>query len=102
MPTAKQMLALIKSHVQGDNERFYSLALQMAASEARLGHHAVAEELRTLLEEAKAANKPKLISRGPIPVPKTSGEFAGLMSVQYPTTRLSHMILDTLLSERLK
>jgi SpoVK/Ycf46/Vps4 family AAA+-type ATPase len=102
MPTAKQMLGLIKSHVHGDDERFYSLALQIAASEARLGHHAVAEELRVLLEEAKAGKKPRLISRGPIAAPKTSGEFAGLMSVQYPTTRLSHMILDQALSERLR
>src|SRR5437016_6277783 len=72
MATAKQMLTLIKSHVHGDNERFYSLALQLAASEARLGHHAVAEELRILLDEAKAAKKPQLVSRGPISVPKSS------------------------------
>lgn len=102
MATAKQMLALIKSHVQGDNERFYSLALQLAASEARLGHHAVAEELRNLLDQAKAAKKPRLVSRGPVSAPKTSVEFAGLMSVQYPATRLSQMILDSTLSERLR
>src|SRR5581483_4197615 len=102
MPTAKQMLALIKSHVHGDDERFYSLALQLAASEARLGHHAVAEELRILLDEAKAAKKPKIVSRGPIPVPRASGEFAGLMSVQYSTTRLSQMILDRALSDQLR
>ena len=75
MATAKQMLTLIKSHVHGDNERFYSLALQLAASEARLGHHAVAEELRILLDEAKAAKKPQLVSRGPVSAPKSYEEL---------------------------
>lgn len=102
MPTAKQVLALIKSHVQGDNERFYSLALQLAASEARLGHHALADELKKLLDEARAATKPKLVTKGPIPVTRTSGEFSGLMSVEYPTTRLSHMILEQSLGDRLR
>src|SRR5438552_3046845 len=45
MRTAKQMLAFIKSHVHGDKERFYFISLQLAASEARLGHHALDEEL---------------------------------------------------------
>jgi SpoVK/Ycf46/Vps4 family AAA+-type ATPase len=102
MPTAKQVLALIKSHVQGDNERFYSLALQLAASEARLGHQALAEELKKLLDEARAATKPKLVTKGPIPVTRTSAEFAGLMSIEYPSTRLSHMILERSLADRLR
>jgi SpoVK/Ycf46/Vps4 family AAA+-type ATPase len=102
MPTAKQVLALIKSHVQGDNERFYSLALQLAASEARLGHHALADELKKLLDEARAATKPKLVTKGPIPVTRTSGEFSGLMSVEYPATRLSHMILEQSLGDQLR
>jgi SpoVK/Ycf46/Vps4 family AAA+-type ATPase len=102
MPTAKQVLALIKSHVQGDSERFYSLALQLAASEARLGHHALANELKKLLDEATSAKKPKLVTRGPIPVTRTTGEFAGLMSVEYPATRLSNMILEQALGDRLR
>jgi SpoVK/Ycf46/Vps4 family AAA+-type ATPase len=102
MPTAKQVLALIRSHVQGDSERFYSLALQLAASEARLGHHALAEELKKLLDEATAAKKPKLVTRGPIPVTRATGEFAGLMSVEYPSTRLSNMILDQSLGDQLQ
>jgi hypothetical protein len=32
MPTAQQILALVKSHVRGDDERFYSLVLQLAAA----------------------------------------------------------------------
>jgi hypothetical protein len=50
MPTAQQILALVKSHVRGDDERFYSLVLQLAATEAKRGHTAVAEELKELLD----------------------------------------------------
>jgi SpoVK/Ycf46/Vps4 family AAA+-type ATPase len=102
MPTAKQLLALIKSHVQGDNERFYSLALQLAASEARLGHHALAGDVKKLLDDAKAATRPKLVTSGPIPVTRASGEFSGLMSVEYPSTRLPHMILERPLEDSLE
>ena len=61
MPSAKQIIALVKSHVQGDDERFFSLALQLAASEARLGHYGVAEELKKLLDQARDSRKPKLV-----------------------------------------
>lgn len=93
MPTAQQMIALIKSHVKGDDERFYSLALQIAASEARRGHTSVAEELKNLLEEARSP-KPRLVSKsGPVPVPSVRAELSSLMSVDYPQIRLSNIVL---------
>src|SRR5439155_7884207 len=38
VPTAAQVKALIRSHTEGDEERFYSVALQVAAQAARQGH----------------------------------------------------------------
>lgn len=102
MPSAKQIIALVKSHVQGDDERFFSLALQLAASEARLGHYGVAEELKKLLDQARDSRKPKLVTKGPIPVTRVASEFAGLMAADYPHIRLAHMILERSLEERLR
>lgn len=102
MPTAQQLLALIKSHIRGDDERFYSLALQFAAAEARRGHAAVAEQLRELLDEAKSP-KPRVVQRhGPVPVATVRNDLASLMSVEYPTTRLSHMVLSDDLATQLR
>src|SRR5712692_5143925 len=36
--TGEQLKALVKSYIDGDEERFFALALQVAAHEARRGH----------------------------------------------------------------
>ena len=54
MASADQLKALLKSHLEGDDDRFFSVAMQVAAHEAKLGHGKLAEELRTLIDEAKA------------------------------------------------
>ena len=53
MASADQLKALLKSHLEGDEQRFYSVAMQVAAHEAKLGHGKLAEELRTLIDAAK-------------------------------------------------
>ena len=47
------MIALLKSHVEGDDREFLSVAMQAAAHEAKLGHAALAQQLRELIDEAK-------------------------------------------------
>ena len=37
MASAAQLKALLRSHLEGDDERFYSVAMQVAAHEAKLG-----------------------------------------------------------------
>ena len=37
---------MLRSRAEGDDETFFSIALQVAASEARQGHRQVAEEMR--------------------------------------------------------
>ncbi len=45
MSTARHMIALLRSHVDGDDGEFLSVAMQAAAHEARLGHASVAMQL---------------------------------------------------------
>lgn len=47
MATAEQIKALLKSHVDRDDQRFFSIALQVAAKEARQGHHKLANDIKT-------------------------------------------------------
>jgi len=54
MASANQLKALLKSHIEGDGERFYSIAMQLAAHEAKIGHGKLAEELRDLVDQANA------------------------------------------------
>jgi hypothetical protein len=48
MATAEQIKALLESHVEGDDDRFLSIVLQLAARAARQGHGKLAQELRAI------------------------------------------------------
>ena len=41
MASGEQVKALIRSHAEGDDARFYSVAMQVAAQAARSGHGGV-------------------------------------------------------------
>jgi len=103
MASADQLKALLKSHLEGDDERFFSVAMQLAAHEAKLGHGRLAEELRALVDQAKARRwLPSQGTEKPIPIGRPRGELAGLLAVTYPKARLSDMVLDSELSSQLK
>ena len=53
MASAQQIIALLNSHVQGDQEQFLSIALQVAAGEARAGRRDTADQLRRLVQKAR-------------------------------------------------
>lgn len=96
MAKADQIKALIRSHAEGDDTRFYTIAMQMAAQAARMGQGRFAQELRELVDRVKAQAKTSEISRGikPIPMAQPRGELAGLLIVSYPKDRLVDMAVD--------
>lgn len=78
MASADQLKALLKSHLDGDDQRFNSVAMQLAAHEAKLGHGKLAEELSALVDQAKVSrglSAPEGDKAGPISRPR--GELAG-------------------------
>ena len=102
MASAAQLKALLKSHLEGDDERFFSVAMQVAAHEARLGHGRLAKELRTLLDQSKAhRGLPPRVKEETIPIGRPRGELAGLLTVSYPKARLGEMVLDEVLASQL-
>lgn len=102
MSTARHMIALLKSHLEGDDREFLSVAMQAAAHEARLGHGAIAQQLRDLIDEAKRRAAATQQRAGQLIVLEPRGELANLLSVQTPTLRLADMALPTPLAERLQ
>ena len=103
MASANQLKALLQSHLEGDDNRFYSVAMQVAAHEAKLGHGKLALELRALVDHAKSNRH--IFRQGtdkPIPLNQPRGELAGLLMVTYPKLRLGDMVLDEILTAQLK
>lgn len=94
MSSAKQILAMLRSHAEGDDEAFFSIALQVAASEARQGRKQSAEEMRAEVDKVRA-----LGSRGasiPIQFAHPRGSVEGLLEMRQPRFKLK----DVVLSER--
>jgi SpoVK/Ycf46/Vps4 family AAA+-type ATPase len=103
MANADQIKALIRSHGEGDETRFYAVAMQVAALAARNGHARFAQELRDLVDEAKGRAKREagLISPRPIPIAQPRGELSGLLTVSYGKLRVTDMALDDVLRTRI-
>ena len=92
--SAKQFIALLNSHVAGDEEQFLSIALQIAAQEARSGNAADADKLKRLVQRAReraasAATKGQSV----IPLARPLAELQELVQSSYPKTRLDSMVL---------
>jgi SpoVK/Ycf46/Vps4 family AAA+-type ATPase len=101
MATGDQLKALLRSLEAGDEERLYSIGLQMAAHEARLGHGKLAIEMRELLDAIRGRQR-IAPPRQPIPLLQPKGELAGILSVSYPEVRLADMVLAAATEGRLR
>ncbi len=99
--SARRIVALLKSHLEGDSQQFFSTALQAAADEARLGHARVAKELRELIDRGRSQESSVSLFQGATtPLAQPRGELANMLSVDYPTVRLANMVLDEAISRR--
>lgn len=102
MTTARHIVALLQSHIDGDEDRFLSIATQLAAHQARQGHGKLAQELRELIDAAKG--KGINVGRrgaGPVPLAQPKGELSNLLSARYSDIRLNSMVLGPELKARL-
>lgn len=88
MASSEQLKALLHSHLAGDEERFLSIALQVAAHEARIGHGKLAVELRDIVEKAKKQAK----SAVPVSIAKGIKDASGLLYATTPQVRLGDLV----------
>jgi SpoVK/Ycf46/Vps4 family AAA+-type ATPase len=108
MATARQIISLLSSHLEGDEEQFLSIALQVAATEARRGRREVAEELRRLVDAARQDRNrrmhsvPQGANEQAIPLARPRGELQNLLSTTYPKAKLDDMVLRPDVRSRLE
>lgn len=104
MSSARHLVALLQSHLEGDDEQFLTIAMQAAASEARQGHGKLAQQLRELVDASRARRGKGSPKRSPAPVPlaQPRGDLANLVAARYSETRLSSMVLAPELEQRLR
>jgi SpoVK/Ycf46/Vps4 family AAA+-type ATPase len=102
MATNDQVKALVKSHADGDDPQFYSVAMQVAAKAARSGQEKFAQELRDMVDQLRKKGAASARVASVVPVSQPRGELASLLTVSYPEARVSDLVLSKDLSERLR
>lgn len=93
MATADQLKSLIRSHFSSEPERFYTIALQVAAHEAKQGHPALAHDIRELVEVERKKSGPKVLN-----FPQ---DLRGLVLTEEPQVSKSAMVIPAALQERI-
>ncbi len=83
MAKADYITSIIKSHYNNELERFTTLALQIAAHEAKLGHTSLASEIKDIIDKSKET-KQKTKSFAP--------DLQGLIVENVPAVNLADMI----------
>lgn len=102
MATAEQIKALLRSHADRDDQRFYAIALQVAAREARQGHAKLAHDIKELVEKSqksitsRAPLKPTVLAQQP------KGELSGLLELTHPSVRMNELVLSGEIKGRLE
>ena len=91
MAASEMVQELIRAHVAGDSDRFRTIALQLAASEARVGHRLVAGRIRDLVDEDK--ERAKTQPAPPTPLARPPRDLRGLLVTTYPKERLRDIVL---------
>lgn len=92
MATGEQIKALIKAHYDGDDERFKTAALRIAASETKCGHTALGRELVGLVDSASKR-------RG---VVLSLANKDGLFNIEMPSVCLSDLVVGDDVEEKIR
>ncbi|WP_289144615.1 AAA family ATPase [Parabacteroides goldsteinii] len=92
MATANQLKTLIKSHFEENNEKFNTVALQIAAHEAKLGHSNLANDIRQIIDNGKKTS-PKL--------KPLNSELQGLVLEVESDKKLTDLIVSSEIKDRI-
>lgn len=86
--SGEHVKALVRSHASGDDQAFYSVALQVAAQAARQGHHLLATDLKAAVENSRAEGPKKVTS-----IAQPRRDLSDLVIASHPSVTLRHLVL---------
>lgn len=95
--SADHIKALVKSHGSGDDDAFYSVALQVAAKAARQGNHRFASDVKQLVESARKTAADAVVTT----IAQPRGELADLVVASFPEVSMRDLVVDPALRAQL-
>lgn len=94
MATAEQIKALVRFHSSEQPEQFFTVALQIAAHEARKGHIGLAHDIRDIIDKAREQQNKKILP--------FSTDLEHLIITTEPTQRLPVLVQSDGMKERIQ
>jgi len=91
MAASEMIQELIRAHVESNDRRFRTVALQLAAREARNGHRVLAGRIRDLIDEQIAPSPSEAAT--PTPLARPSEDLRSILIATYPKERLGDIVL---------
>ena len=83
---------MLRCRAEGDDEQFFTIALQVAAAEARQGHRNMAEGIRQAVEKARGHSGLGQTVTVPFAAPR--GDLADLIELRSPSYRLDDVVMN--------
>ena len=83
MANANQLKALFRSHFENDKNKFKTIALQLAASEARKGHSVLATDLKKIIDSDRTSKLRTL---------KSDNLLGDIIEERSPNYRISNLV----------
>lgn len=102
MATAEQIKALLKTHAERDEERFYAVALQVAAGAARTGHTKLAGDIKTLVDSGRNRAPMRPVGAPVSLLRQPKGDLGGILEISNPDIGSGEIVLPDEVSRRLK
>lgn len=93
----EHITALVRSHGSGDDSSFYAIALQVAAREARQGHHRLADDIKKAVEASRQATPCSNVTK----LAQPRGDLAELVVASHPDISLRDLVVPAEMLERL-
>ena len=93
----EHITALVRSHGSGDDSSFYAVALQVAAREARQGHHRLAEDIKKAVDASRQTTPRSNVTK----LARPRGDLAELVAATHPDVTLRDLVAPPELLTRL-
>lgn len=101
MANAEQIRDLVASFARRDDERFRTVAMNIAASAAKAGDSDLASAIQELVDRSRRTVLPAGAVKA-VPITRPDGELSTLVTASYPRVHLSDMVLAPELRARLE
>lgn len=89
----EHITAMVRSHASGDDASFYSVALQVAAREAKQGHHVLADGIKKAVDSSRQTAPVDNVTR----LAQPRGDLAELVEASHPNVKLRQFIASEVL-----